>query len=86
MVCLGDYIYAETYAPRRRAVRATGSAADPHDGYVEAATLAEYRAKYGLYRSDASLRRVHPPFPTDRIWDDHEVQDNYAGGAARRRR
>ena len=26
------------------------------------------------------LRRVHARFPTVMLWDDHEVQDNYAGG------
>jgi alkaline phosphatase D len=44
-----------------------------------ASTLAGYRDKYALYRSDASLRSVHAKFPIVSIWDDHEVQDNYAG-------
>ena len=37
--------------------------------------------KYALYRSDKALRDVHAKFPIVSIWDDHEVQDNYAGGA-----
>jgi alkaline phosphatase D len=47
----------------------------------EAVTLADYRAKYALYRSDAALRAVHARFPMIAISDDHEVQDNYAGAA-----
>jgi alkaline phosphatase D len=83
VVCLGDYIYAETYAypGDGRGVRQDGIGREnPHYGYVEAATLDEYRRKYALYRSDASLRRVHQTFPLVGIWDDHEVQNNYAGG------
>ena len=47
----------------------------------EASTLADYRAKYALYRSDKTLRDLHAKFPMITTWDDHEVQDNYAGGA-----
>ncbi len=83
VVSLGDYIYAETYSypGDGRGVRNDGIGREnPHYGYVEAATLDEYRAKYKLYRSDASLRRVHQTFPMIGIWDDHELQNNYAGG------
>ena len=52
--------------------------ADPV-GYAE--TIEQYRAKYALYRSEAPLRKVHSLFPMISIWDDHEVVDNYAGGA-----
>jgi alkaline phosphatase D len=47
----------------------------------EALTLENYRDKYKLYRSDPALRKVQAKFPTIILWDDHEVQDNYAGGA-----
>jgi alkaline phosphatase D len=52
--------------------------ADPV-GYAQ--TTDQYRAKYAAYRSDPSLRRMHSRFPLISIWDDHEVVDNYAGGA-----
>jgi alkaline phosphatase D len=87
VVCLGDYIYAETYHDRR----ATGTAvrddrigsAGPNPSIVrEALTLEDYRDKYKLYRSDPALRRVQQRFPTIVLWDDHEVQDNYTGGEA----
>jgi alkaline phosphatase D len=81
VVCLGDYIYAETEERGTTAVRADRIGTVPGPGLRrQAQTLADYRAKYRLYRSDASLRRIHARFPTVMLWDDHEVQDNYAGG------
>ena len=74
VVNLGDYIYAEDYY--RPGDGLGGFRTDPI-GISE--TLDEYRAKYALYRSEAPLRRMHARFPMVSIWDDHEVQDNYAG-------
>ena len=76
VVNLGDYIYAEAYYTPGDAFAAVR--ADPV-GYAE--TIEQYRAKYTLYRSEAPLRKVHALFPMISIWDDHEVLDNYAGGA-----
>ena len=59
----------------------TGPAACGPIRLGESATLDEYRRKYELYRSDPDLRRMHANFPMISTWDDHEVQDNYAGGA-----
>jgi len=76
VVCLGDYIYAEAYyaaGDQRGGVRT--------DPIGVAETLDQYRAKYALVRGDANLRRMHSRHPLIVIWDDHEVQDNYAGGA-----
>jgi alkaline phosphatase D len=83
-VCLGDYIYAECSRSVATgfAVRddLTGSSVDPRPGVLrEAVTLDDYRAKYALYRSDPALRRMHAAFPTVAIWDDHELENNYAG-------
>jgi alkaline phosphatase D len=90
VICLGDYIYDETYHTVKdgtgvrddkvgRAQQVSGQAGV---NYVRAAeTLDQYRDKYSLYRSDESLRKVQARFPTVMLWDDHEVQDNYAGGA-----
>jgi alkaline phosphatase D len=74
VVCLGDYIYERPFYDSG-GVRSDRTGANG-DGEVE--TLAEYREKYALYHSDPRLlemRRVHP---TITIWDDHEVEDNYA--------
>ena len=81
VVCLGDYIYAETEQAGPNAVRADriGRPGRVPGVVREAVTLDDYRAKYRLYRSDPALRRLHARFPTVMLWDDHEVQDNYAG-------
>jgi len=86
VVSLGDYIYAETYnvVGDGRAVRDdTIGKPNPYFRKVlrEASTLPEYRAKYALYRSDESLRKLHATVPIVATWDDHEVQNNYANDA-----
>ncbi|HET9131936.1 MAG TPA: alkaline phosphatase D family protein, partial [Terriglobia bacterium] len=45
----------------------------------ESKTLETYRSRYSVYRSDAYLREAHRLFPWILTWDDHDVQDNYAG-------
>jgi alkaline phosphatase D len=69
VVCLGDYIYERSFyqGPRK-------------DPIGEAETLEQYRAKYALYHSDRKLVNVRQQFPMMAIWDDHEVEDNYAAG------
>jgi alkaline phosphatase D len=85
-VGLGDYIYDEAYhsIADGTGVRDDniGPAPEPNTTtsfHHQAITLDQYRKKYALYRSDASLRKVHQLFPYVTTWDDHEVQDNYAG-------
>ena len=75
VVCLGDYIYERSFQdePVRRDTLGAN-----RDGEVQ--TLAEYRAKYNLYHSDAQLRAMRAAHPMIAIWDDHEVEDNYADG------
>jgi alkaline phosphatase D len=77
VVCLGDYIYESPLNPQSE----TGPYTTVRrDTVGEANSVAEYRDKYRLYRSDPGLRAVHRNFPLVTIWDDHEVEDNYAGG------
>jgi alkaline phosphatase D len=66
---VGDYIYESTWG--RDHVRKHGSA--------EPATLSEYRDRYALYKSDADLQAAHAAAPWVTIWDDHEVDNDYAG-------
>ena len=75
VLCLGDYIYEHHYydGPAARADR-TGA---NKDGDVQ--TLAEYRQKYRFYQSDKHLQDLHAAYPFVVMWDDHEVEDNYAG-------
>ena len=86
MVMLGDFIYDESYhtIADGTAVRDDniGSVLPGYNGgRPVAVNLADYRAKYSLYRTDENLKKVQAKFPVVAIWDDHEVQNNYAGGA-----
>jgi alkaline phosphatase D len=68
---LGDYIYEfpgpENPAPGERV----------HVG-GEPTTLDDYRTRYALYRTDVELQAAHARFPWLSMWDDHEVDNNYA--------
>jgi alkaline phosphatase D len=74
IVCLGDYIYERSYydGPAER-VDTTGANRD-----AEVQTLAEYRDKYNLYHTDSNLRAVRASAALLPVWDDHEVEDNWA--------
>ena len=65
---LGDYIY-ESGPWGRSSVRPQGP---------EVVTLAEYRNRYALYKSDPDLQAVHARHSFIVTWDDHEVENNYA--------
>ncbi len=68
---LGDYIY-EYVEHNRPVVRR-------HSDGVESATLPTYRNRYAQYRLDPDLQRLHAEVPALITWDDHEVQNDYAG-------
>ena len=80
---VGDYIYE----------------GGPRDGrfrthpFPSARTLFDYRLRYGLYKLDPALQKMHQSCPWLLTWDDHEVSNDYArdvgedlelDGAARR--
>jgi alkaline phosphatase D len=67
---LGDYIYED--GPAAGAVRSLHGEA-PVD-------LAGYRRRYGEYKADEALQVAHAHVPWVTTWDDHEVENNYAGG------
>lgn len=67
---LGDYIY-ESNSPRADKPRR-------HYG-TEPQTLAEYRTRYAQVKSDRLLQAAHHAAPWIVTWDDHEVDNNYAG-------
>jgi len=67
---LGDYIYE--YPNATAAVRNF-----PTLGLVR--TLGEYRQRHALHRSDPMLQAMHAQCPWLVTWDDHEVQNDYAG-------
>lgn len=66
---LGDYIYE--YAPVPGRVRL-------HEGNGVTRTLAQYRSRYEQYKSDPALQRMHANAPWITVWDDHEVDNDYA--------
>lgn len=67
---LGDYIYE--YPNATAAVRNFPSLA-------RVFTLADYRDRHAMHRSDAHLQAMHADCPWLMSWDDHEVQNDYAG-------
>jgi alkaline phosphatase D len=42
-------------------------------------TLDDYRARYAVHRSEPELQAMHAACPWLVTWDDHEVQNDYAG-------
>ncbi|MCA1843587.1 MAG: alkaline phosphatase D family protein, partial [Actinobacteria bacterium] len=74
VVHLGDYIYESA----GDGYRAPGGNVRHHVG-PETTTLDGYRRRYAQYRTDADLQAVHAAFPWVVTWDDHEVENNYAG-------
>ena len=64
---LGDYIYEGAANPRVRA---------HHGGELH--SLADYRNRYALYRTDSELQLAHAACPWIVTWDDHEFDNNYA--------
>ncbi|BCV39414.1 alkaline phosphatase D family protein [Shewanella algae] len=80
MLHLGDYIYeygrggyaSEHAAELDREVLPAG----------ELLSLNDYRTRYGQYRGDASLQKLHAKLAFITVWDDHEVaNDTWKDGA-----
>ncbi|MEQ1807341.1 MAG: alkaline phosphatase D family protein, partial [Burkholderiaceae bacterium] len=68
VVFLGDYIYEYPNSPNP--VRT------PSGAWV--LSLDDYRKRYALYKSEAELQAAHAACPWFVVWDDHEVQNDYA--------
>ncbi|MFO1243792.1 MAG: alkaline phosphatase D family protein [Ramlibacter sp.] len=66
---LGDYIYEYP--------NAVGAVRSPGGGWT--VTLDDYRRRHALHKSDADLQAMHAACPWFVTWDDHEVQNDYAG-------
>jgi len=72
VICLGDFIYAETYFQSQG-----GPGFVRKDTVGVPKSLRQFRDKYHLYRSDQDLRDMLSRHPMISTWDDHEVIDNY---------
>ncbi|WP_245238630.1 alkaline phosphatase D family protein [Streptomyces sp. MZ04] len=75
---LGDYVYeypSGEYPAAKYVVR-------PHEPKHEIITLADYRTRHGVHKTDADAQAMHATHPVIAIWDDHEFADNtWSGGA-----
>ncbi|MFD5315552.1 alkaline phosphatase D family protein [Streptomyces sp. NPDC127098] len=67
---VGDYIYES--GPSATAVRR-------HEGTGEPYSLVQYRNRYAQYRTDPDLARMHAEAPWIVTFDDHEVDNDFAG-------
>lgn len=76
---LGDYVY-EVDIPigglHRKVDLPAGLRAEPW-------FLEEYRTRHALYKLDPDLQAAHQAHPFVVTWDDHEVEDNWAGDHSR---
>ncbi|MFJ6728826.1 alkaline phosphatase D family protein [Streptomyces sp. NPDC091281] len=75
---LGDYLYEHAVDPAGGERRLTGTRL-PDVLNRETVTLADYRMRYALYKSDPDLSAAHAAHPFVVTWDDHETDNNYAG-------
>ncbi len=81
-VHLGDYIYEYGSDPKKFGntdAVSLGRVTSPANDIV---SLADYRTRYALYRSDPNLKILHAKMPWITVWDDHEFTNNaYTNGA-----
>lgn len=77
VIHLGDYIY-EFENGRYGDGTKLGRVPDP---VGETITLADYRRRYAIYRTDPDLQEAHRQHPFVTVWDDHELANNaWSGG------
>ena len=69
VVFLGDYIYESSWGRHHVRKHAT----------MEPYTLADYRTRHAQYKTDPDLQSSHAAAPWIVTWDDHEVDNDYAG-------
>ena len=75
VVHLGDYIYEYPdggYANKEALDRLNRHVRPEH----EILTLEDYRTRYGVYRTDQDLQKLHQNYPFICVWDDHELTNN----------
>jgi alkaline phosphatase D len=77
VVWLGDYIY-EGPGDGDPLIGAADRVDRDHVG-GETVTLDDYRNRYALYKTDRHLQASHASAPWLVTWDDHEVDNDYAG-------
>ncbi|WP_327091681.1 alkaline phosphatase D family protein [Nonomuraea sp. NBC_01738] len=70
---LGDYQYEYT----KNTYVIPGGNVRHHEG-PETETLANYRQRHAQYKADADLQAAHAAAPWLVVWDDHELDNNWA--------
>ncbi|MFC8273237.1 alkaline phosphatase D family protein [Streptomyces sp. NPDC057271] len=70
VLMLGDYVYADSYDPAIR---------DHLPSRGDCFTLADYRIRHNQYHSDPSERRMRASAPMIALFDDHEIDNDWAG-------
>ena len=87
---LGDYVYEYGNDPGETGVAGSGDRYGPaeligtrdHKPDTEMVSLADYRVRHALYKSDPDAQAAHRRHPWIVIFDDHEItNDAYATGA-----
>lgn len=73
VIHLGDYLYEGSWGPRKVRDHPTP---DPID-------LVTYRQRHASYRLDPDLQAMHAAAPWVLVWDDHEVENDYARDRSR---
>ena len=73
VVHLGDYLYEY----KKDSYVIGGGNPRDHQG-PETTTLQGYRQRHAQYKSDADLQAAHATAPWLVVWDDHEVDNNWA--------
>ncbi|MET9427006.1 alkaline phosphatase D family protein, partial [Streptomyces sp. NPDC003036] len=76
---LGDYLYEYAVDAAGGHRRYTDRQLPAHFNR-ETVTLEDYRMRYALYKTDPDLQAAHAAHPFVVTWDDHETENNYAGG------
>jgi len=74
---LGDYIYE---VPSTSAAAVKQKVRDVPIDVPK--TLADYRRMHAWYKTDPAIQKAHAAFPWIAIWDDHDVENDYAGDHA----
>jgi alkaline phosphatase D len=79
VVHLGDYIYeyGQSEIGTKNSILPYQVVRQHHGPPIM--TLDDYRNRYALYKSDPNLMAAHAVCPWFTTWDDHEIEDNWAG-------
>lgn len=78
IIFVGDYIYEYAIMEGGNLWRQGATVTEPFHSTVR--TLEQYRLRYSLFKSDPHLKAAHARAAMVLTWDDHEVENNYAGG------